>query len=136
MNGMSDDLTGFLRARLDEDEQYAQGPWGDDGYSEYNEPGTPGHHLRVLAEVDAKRRILDASNMACPPACLAEHSFSGSCGLRWMGPLREENGSRWVLDDTGLRVAPPPAIPEWALRLLALPYADHPDYRTEWAPEA
>ncbi|MFG3051889.1 DUF6221 family protein [Kitasatospora sp. NPDC048239] len=59
---MSADLVAFMNARLDEDEQFAQGPWGDNGYSEYNEPGAPGHHLRVLAEVDAKRRIIATCN--------------------------------------------------------------------------
>jgi hypothetical protein len=53
----------------------------------------------VLAEVDAKRRILD------------------ECG--WA--VKNGGGSAFVLP---------------VLRLLALPYADHPDYRPDWAPEA
>ncbi|MGW4695167.1 DUF6221 family protein [Kitasatospora cineracea] len=117
---MTDDLVAFLRERLDEDER-DPGGWSP---------------ARVLAEVDAKRRIVAASNAECPPTCRAEHTFSGSCSLRWMGPLNEQDGERWLTDDTGARYEPPPVVTEWTLRLLALPYAAHPDYRPEWAPGA
>ncbi|QKW17889.1 hypothetical protein HUT16_01365 [Kitasatospora sp. NA04385] len=115
-------LLAFLRERLDEDER-DPGGWSP---------------ARVLAEVLAKRELLNASNANCPLACRAEHTFSGSCSLRWMGPLHEDEhtGERWLVDDTGARHTPPPAITEWVLRLLALPYAHHPDYRREWAPGA
>jgi hypothetical protein len=130
------DLVAFLRARLDEDEQYARGPWGDSGYSEYNEPGAPGHHERVLAEVDAKRRIIAASPVACPPGCARDHTFSGSCALRWMGPVVwGEDDSPWVHDSDGATVLAPPVTTNYVLRLLALPYRDHPDYQPTWAPK-
>lgn len=104
-------------------------------------PGTAEHWARhdparVLAEVAGKRQIVAASNVACPQACHTEHSFSGSCSLRWMGPLHEDATGRWLQDDTGARFTPPPVTTDWTLRLLALPYADHPDYRPEWAPSA
>jgi len=118
-------LVEFLRARLDEDEQAARaataGPWYVDDIdqelrtadvyaadgrvtSAYTEPCCSvedATHIarhdpaRVLAEVDAKRRILE------------RHS---SC------------------DDTSF------GEPCEDLRLLALPYSDHPDYRQEWRP--
>lgn len=87
---------------------------------------------RVLAEVDAKRRIVGASAADCPPGCQTEHSFSGSCMLRPMGPAWE-NGERWVRDEDGSPVRAP-HTPLSVLRFLALPYADHPDYREEWRP--
>jgi hypothetical protein len=55
---------------------------------------------RVLADVAAKRRLLDA--MIGPALSCA---VAGTC-------------------DAGLATA----------RFLALPYATHPDYRSEWAP--
>lgn len=111
------DLVAFLRARLDDDEQAAREAavwWGDadePGEAPHWRPVPCGHiwndqdggiadevadrhaaHIarhdpaRVLAEVEAKRRMVD------------EHG-NGTCRT---------------------------------LRLLALPYADHPDYRPEW----
>ncbi|MGW6540126.1 DUF6221 family protein [Streptomyces sp. NPDC055051] len=89
---------------------------------------------RVLSEVYAKRMLLDASNASCPTECALEHSFSGSCGLRWMGPAWEADGQRWLQDDTGARFKAPPVTAEWVLRILALPFTGHPDYRSEWRP--
>jgi Family of unknown function (DUF6221) len=138
------DLVEFLRARLDEDEAVAQAAvipahdapnaykphpplsrwrYSDGGEVEidYDDPGpypepwrvtqdseglspaicyeTHGHHIarydpaRILAEVDAKRRIIEhhRPDDICDEACTT-------------------------------------------LRLLALPYADDPDYRDEWKP--
>jgi hypothetical protein len=61
---------------------------------------------RVLAEVDAKRRILDQC------AGLADMGFVGSA---------------WTPGDMSELAAQ-------ALSLLALPYADRPGYRDEWRP--
>lgn len=119
---MSDDILAFLRARLDEDEQLAlsasPGPWRPD--DEHDEVlaadgivvaegfALSGQQLRatvdhiarhdptrVLAEVDAKRRIVTAY----------------------------EN-----YDND----APELDVPESVLRLLALPYASHPNYEECW----
>lgn len=87
---MTDDLVAFLRARLDEDER-DPGGWSP---------------ARVLAEVDAKRRIL------------AEH------------PWRHEPD--WPSGRQCRQCAT--EHPCTTLRLLALPYAGHPDYREEWRP--
>lgn len=105
----SNTLTGFLLARIAEDEDVAKlcaqmfpPPW---------ELGTRwgiAHVVRhdparVLAECDAKRRIVE-----------------------WAAPVLTNwptVGLRYISDD-GLDL----------LKILALPYADHPDYREEWRP--
>lgn len=133
------DLVAWLRARLDEDERVAQaaasdpafgyggrwaasdhgdvvpaeshgndwvavGPWGGD-------LGDVGRHMahhdpaRVLADLDAKRRLLElhpyAGLLSAPESCESCAVIPGPCPT---------------------------------LRLLALPYAPHPDYREEWKP--
>jgi hypothetical protein len=142
---MTADLVGFLRARLDEDEQAARdaspAPWitktGQSwladhivfGQSKYmpnrisqvcdltagqTRAADAAHIIRhdparVLAEVDAKRRIIAGhhrSGLACPRCSLGT----------------EDGQIVFELD------------PCETLRLLALPYADHPDYREEWRP--
>ncbi|AMM12338.1 DUF6221 family protein [Streptomyces albidoflavus] len=120
---MTADLIAFLRARLDEDEAVARaataGPWvesgvGDHGWGvSFSAPGSgveaddssqgraDAAHIarhdpaRVLAEVEAKRQIVERY------AWLCEHGDTGGA---------------------------------WVLPLLALPYADHPDYRDAWRP--
>lgn len=71
---------------------------------------------RVLAEVDAKRRILDEH--------LQGHTYCRTCpplsGCAHTGP------SGWPPERIGY-ICP-------TIRLLALPYAGHADYREEWRP--
>jgi hypothetical protein len=121
--GMSElHLIEFLRARLDEDElnaRQSQALWRDTHFTVA--PGSlvimdylrRRHPSTVLADIDAKRRILDeyqglraaASNYAKigdeDMAFVGRHMYAGVLG---------------------------------ALKCLALPYADHPDYRDEWRP--
>lgn len=66
---------------------------------------------RVLADVDAKRRIVDRLDYWETAA-----SRAGIAGLS--NSARGERIGLWM-----------------ACRLLALPYRDHPDYQPEWAPE-
>lgn len=147
------DLVTFIRARLDEDEHLASGatpaPWtakvgegwrASDGRAHTlvgriavdvpgrqkwlysgNEHGGTALHIanwdpaRVQAEVDAKRRILDlhpcAGGDVNEPFCLTctpdEALYGESLAGRWPCPT---------------------------LRLLALPFSDHPSYREEWRP--
>lgn len=125
------ELVDFLRARLDEDEAAAKkakpGPWHADG----DRGGVYGAHptdevvdytesaahiarhdpARVLAEVEAKRQLLDLHQPA-----ETEYVDGDIC---------------YTCDD--LRGVEP-AYPCRTLRLLALPYANHPDYRDEWRP--
>lgn len=109
---MTDDLVTWLRAQLDEDQWFAE---------ELSRGGNGGHitwaisrgrgvwmctdYRRMLAEVEAKRRILD------------EHDTVG-----W------KIGDR-VHDCQWVNGWPCPTV-----RLLALPYAANPGFREEWAP--
>jgi hypothetical protein len=144
MSGM-DTLVEFLLARLAEDEQAAQAlhgvrleayeEGGDDGWAVEADPGgDPGaiigderlaKHIarhdpgRVLAEIDAKRRIVDM------------HSGHHEC-VSWdrhSTDLTPTDHTDTVLVDRGYTHEDDPT-----LRLLALPYAAHKDYRAEWAP--
>jgi hypothetical protein len=97
-------LTEFLEARIAEDEAVARHSLNGD--IEYLPSLTTKHGdvlylgvthpARVLAECEAKRRIVE----------------------RWRYLIRH--------GDTGLL--------EWVAKVLALPYADHPDYPDEWKP--
>ncbi|MFI0929641.1 DUF6221 family protein [Streptomyces sp. NPDC021012] len=137
---MSNDLFAFIRARLDREEAVAraatEGAWSadDETYAEaiQNEHGVvvvgggrwngeapvfestedalhiAMHHPdRVLAEIDAKRRILTEHRPMMPRWCTTCDVPGDSRG--------REHGCTTV-------------------RLLGLPYADHPDYQREWRP--
>jgi hypothetical protein len=141
MERMTDDMVQFLRDRLDDDEQTARqatdGPWiaevsGETGrcvipvdaqstreyvartqlYAAVFDAEHIARHdpARILADIDAKRQIIDK----CEP------------------PLVDVTGP----EDTDRQFIPGegPAWGEPVLRLLALTYADHPDYRDEWRP--
>ncbi|MFD3802629.1 DUF6221 family protein [Streptomyces sp. NPDC058619] len=122
-----DDLVQFLRDRYDEDvveagkladgDDWEMEPW----QVRRDETGTYDSYAylriakaRVLAEVVAKRQLLD------------EHGDTndGSCGTcvdgQWGYPV--------------LGSSTPQPHPCRTLRLLALPYANHPDYREDWRP--
>lgn len=121
-------LVEFLRARLDEDEQVAADiaanlePTGArltfDVRRRVSETVVETRTVlaydptRVLADVAAKRRMVDhlaESAARCP----------------------EDD---WP-EDGGMELAPLADQARWLLRLLALPYRDHAEYRAEkWAP--
>lgn len=72
------------------------------------------HPARVLAEVDAHRKLLDLHS----PLNVEGDAITGCTTCSW----RDEMDELWV---------------QWpcpTLRVLALPYADRPDYREEWRP--
>ncbi|MEU5908895.1 MULTISPECIES: DUF6221 family protein [Actinomycetes] len=126
---MSDDLVQFLKARLDADAAWAGDPEGvkdkavrstatyagipiqmasaalSAGIRMANGPADP-HH--VLADIEAKRKIIELCQ-----APLVEVTGPED---RQRSFLPGE-GEPWGLD---------------VLKLLATPYADHPDYRKEW----
>lgn len=126
------DLVEFLRARLDEDEAAARrakpGPWTQDGGSIY--AGHPTEEVvdwvyddswehiarhdpaRVLAEVEAKRRIVELADEASGLDAVVDGEFR--VGSR--DPVAE------------------PYIGDLILRHLAAPYAGHPDYDARWRP--
>jgi hypothetical protein len=107
-----DDLAGWLLERIAEDERIANAAGDDPVDSEHQANWTP---ARVLAECDAKRQIIElhgAVDANDPDSC-RECSDSG-----WAGAVDGHS---------------PVDRPCPTLRLLALPYADRPGYREEWA---
>ena len=142
------DLVTFLRARLAEDEQTAgaahtpnwltDGRRGlrycvDDSWMTDALTTADANHIarhdpaRVLAEVNAKRRMVDAY---LPPGT---DPHPGQ-------PCINHEGQDPAEHTTLLRCSRHVAAGEhllhndYALRLLALPYADHPDYQEQWRP--
>lgn len=117
---MSDlDLAAFLRERLNEDEQAERAAVGscwhecEDGDLAFHERFDA---ARVLREIQAKRRILDEHQPGHPgpggrPGCAVCDIGARSCGCMGSGHY-----------------------PCLTVRLLALPYASHPEYRKEWRP--
>jgi hypothetical protein len=93
---------------------------------------------RMLAECDAKRRIVEKLSEGLGkhwgPAANPEREWE------WCPRARTEEYCRGTDLEWGPD-APCECAAEWPdykqvplLRLLALPYADHPDYRPEWKP--
>jgi len=134
-------LSDFLLARIAEDEAVARahgerhvwmtpgmnwgGEWSGTIYpaplTGYAEPGMIVPRSRVLAECEAKRRIVEL------------HDYT-----RWVdvnGPTADVCTDGEV-DVDGEPIAQPgrPQHPCATLIALALPYGDHPDYRPEWRP--
>jgi hypothetical protein len=137
-------LTEFLLARIGEDEDDARAAVDDDpnwlhlgdgriiqgdagfsvssGWLELPHRYEAGDHItrhdpaRVLAECEAKRRIVELA-----------FSHAAKIDGEW-GCCHSVQGIRDGLCDEQR----PDDLP--LLRLLALPYADHPDYRDEWKP--
>ena len=110
------DLAEFLLARIDEDEATADGLHdrgrldvreGCDQYSYDPRCCDCGVPARVLAECAAKRAIVE--------------EYRASAGPSYEDADVDYDAGR----ESGL---------EAAVRLLASPYAAHPDYRPEWAP--
>ncbi len=110
-------LADFLRARFDEDDQQAADEWPHDALAA---PRYGTWHHWVLAGSVSKRRIVD---LHAP-----FHVRTANDGLNWdyrgcgecSQPDGVADGETWW--------------PCTTLRLLALPYASHPDYRQEWKP--
>jgi len=112
------DVVEFLRARMGEDEAVARefvaceysgvDAWGE-GADHFFEGGA-GSPARVLADVEAKRRLVEHADTVSG----MDQQIEGEWGTRGSVPWNEDEGVR-------------------ILRLLALPYASHPDYRQEWA---
>ena len=113
MDGM-DDLVQFLRAQLDREAARATG-WHDleCDIHEHLDAG-------LLAQIAAARMLEEVPGAVC------------DCG----GPARvlaEVDAKRRMIDDVW---GGPDHDDMWThhLRLLALPYADRPDYRDTWRP--
>lgn len=120
------DLVEFLLARIAEDEERSRAAAEVDG-ADVMLAALPtqlfdGLRLafpaRVLAECEAQRRIVEAYQDA-KHHYDEEHDVDGS--------LKYADGAVW-------EYLAKLEVWEQALKLLALPYADHPDYRDEWRP--
>lgn len=139
------DLITFLKARLDEDEAAARAastaePWRDDDGCVYadgeilhregmdlgDQAARIAEHVvrwqpvRVLAEVEAMRRMVEAHSPA--PEGYLQHRDGHAC--------RSCKSDRII---GGRRESLPVAVPCGTLRLLALPHAAHPDCDPTWA---
>jgi hypothetical protein len=112
---MTQTLAEFLLARITEDEA----DWLEEISNRAIFPDRPGSSVtivpaKMLAECEAKRRIvkLHSSSRVCP-TCAGDPSIV--------------YGRR-----TGAALPTAKAMPCPTLRLLALPYADHPEFQPEW----
>jgi hypothetical protein len=115
-------LVEFLRTRLDEDEQRSDHIHNDNCEYFWN-PERPelhdcGEPTRVLAEVKAKRLILDEHR----PTSDEELIVCTTCADQdWVYVRRKQTGD--------------PQFGGWpcsTIRALTLMYTDHPDYNPEW----
>ena len=112
-----DDLIAFLRARIDEDEQVATEwpevmgppPEGSAFWFDYNGHPIYEPRQRRLREVEAKRRIIEGCQESLEHEEQRDHVLDGGD------------------NDSAVQA-------QFTLRLLALPYSDHEDYRDEWKP--
>ena len=102
------DLTTFILARIAEDERDAYKLAETDRRPVLSLARTVNHPERILAECEAKRRIVTSAANAVQDA--AEE-------------MDTEGG--WVKDGIAAALGR-------TLQLLALPYADHPDYDEAW----
>lgn len=98
-----------------------------------NEHGGTAVHIanwdpaRVLADVDAKRKIVDAYL----PSGGDPHP-----GLPCINYEGQDPAEYFSYDSCERHIAASARLlrSDYVLRLLALPYVDHPDYREEWRP--
>lgn len=104
---MTDDLVAFLRARLDEDEWAARVAKDAAAKRTHYRASLTDRADRELREVAAARQLVDA--------------YAEVADMDTEDPEPEFAYGRAV----GLGIA---------VRLLAVSYADHPDYREEWRP--
>jgi hypothetical protein len=144
---MTSDLVAFLRARIDEDEQIARdamaeptgsGWWNNEGTVRSTGPDVVDwvylpvadhivwwHPGRVLAECEAKRRIIEAHSPPVP--------YTTPSGFEFEPEPEQSNQCRscgyaelWEIEQYG------PTYPCPTLLALAAVYSDHPDFDPGW----
>ncbi|MFD0687245.1 DUF6221 family protein [Actinomadura fibrosa] len=144
------DLTDFITDRLDVDEEAARDALARTTTRRHRLSGQTVHvpdrpadwgpdavwpPERVLADVGAKRRIVALHPHTTMRREIGEEHLRSMYGPNWERRLIH-------LDDLYCRtchvadgkITNDAGIPCLTLRLLALPYADHPAYRDEWRP--
>jgi hypothetical protein len=132
---VTDDLVQFIRARLDEEKRDAHAA----------ADGAPGADWGVMAD-DIEQVLTSTSNGVTHTPLVqfgADDPVAVLTHIARHDPARVLTGieaKRRLVDDMAKIVGGDyiddgePVLAEWALLLLALPYADHPDYREEWRP--
>jgi Family of unknown function (DUF6221) len=130
-------LVEFLTARLNEDAAAAKAAYDrPSDYQVYGTTETEDHFarwkpLRVLAEVDAKRRIVVEHRQTTFTDVSLGIRDEAVCAI-CHHVLDEPEG--WPEDQWWEPPNVQQPFPCPTLRLLALPYADHPNYQEEWKP--
>jgi hypothetical protein len=126
------DLAGFLLARIAEDEA----EWREfETDPEVRLPRATA--ARVLAECDVKRQIVEAEasrrrtkdNVSAKTGKAPEDLVT----VTWTDEQYRLHVEQMTQGEYRERFTEP-SPPSETLKLLALPYADHPDYRQEWKP--
>jgi len=124
--GRAPSLTEFLTARIDEDEAVAlaatEGPWHANGKRDDGEWAADGCRIEGAGII-----IYDESG----------HDEDQAAHIARHDPARvlaECEAKRLLLELHGPHGRDTEALPCRELAVLALPYADHPDYQPEWRP--
>lgn len=135
-----DDLVQFLRTRLDEDEQIARaatsGPWSVDSET-YAEAINAADGVQVVAggrwggEASVFESTEDALHIARhdPARVLRDIEAKRAVISRYERAMENRRAHPDDLASAGAFLAL-----HGAVRLLTVPYADHPDYREQWRP--
>ncbi|MFB6626495.1 MULTISPECIES: DUF6221 family protein [unclassified Streptomyces] len=139
-----DDLMAFIRARLDEDEQTARAAAEPESWMELDREPRPSWYVQYWADPDVAAVIADPESSAYPVVTTAEGMSEDDADRRAAHIARHDPARVLAEVEAKRRIlsayenydndAPELDVPESVLRLLALPYADHPDYRKEWRP--
>ena len=126
-------LTDFLLARIAEDERAARKLAETDRRPVLSLATTVNHPDRILLECEAKRRIIELHRswpvlVETPPTFEQAGSDADSMTFRMSQQIQWQTQQEYVARFG----SEPPSAP--MMRALALPYADHPDFRDEWRP--
>ncbi len=117
-------LEEFLLVRIAEDEKFAVTDWS--AGRAWSGSGLPPDPTRIVAECEAKRQLLDLHK-------LVTEDYTGE----WWTDQRKSYVKTGCDNCRDCGVDGQDYLsngPCRTLRLLALPYADHSDYRDEWRP--
>lgn len=132
---MSDDLAGWLLEQIAEDDRRLAGDSGDwhtalCGYAmgEYGDTCSCDVADRVLAECDAKRRIIALHTVTTRLVDVDDDDEGGLIEVEYCQMCAAGASCECCTDEED-RVWPCEH-----LKLLALPYADRPGYLEEWKP--
>ncbi|ONK09453.1 DUF6221 family protein [Streptomyces sp. MP131-18] len=142
-----DDLIAFLRARLDEDEAVARAA-GAESWSAMTEETPDGENIYYTVETRKPPRAV-VESLATGPSAEARIDHMGRHdparvlaevdAKRRIAKLYEDHErldrETFEVEGQHARSLSSLRAAYWdACRHLALPYADHPDYRQEWTP--